>query len=248
MEPSIRNLATKRYIIKSNSFTKKEYTPSERQINFKGEPIVWRWGPERLQNEASALTIIREHTTIPVPRVLYCGKDDDGAMYVEVEYISGVTCDDIGEICRMPQVHTSTGRCSDCEKIAFFNTNEFIETKVIPQLRHLKSNQTGLNGIVIPPPRIEEFNERTKWSPIQSPPGREYVFCHGDLTRSNIILDPETLEVKSIIDWETAGYFPEEIELPLWRLNYDQYMNTFRDHTEIAQSIRLLTTENRGAY
>ncbi|GKT61245.1 hypothetical protein ColTof4_01331 [Colletotrichum tofieldiae] len=144
----------------------------------------------------------------------------------------------------MPQVHTSTGKCWKCEKIAFDNTNNFIETEVIPQLRGLTSKQTGLNGVVIPPPRIEEFDGRTEWPPIQSPPGQEYVFCHGDLTRSNIILDPETLSVKSIIDWETAGFFPEEIELHLWRFDYAQYMDTFRDHAEIKKSIRLLTTEN----
>ncbi|KAK1951994.1 hypothetical protein LY78DRAFT_731585, partial [Colletotrichum sublineola] len=240
----IRNLATKRYIITSRSFTKKEYTPSERQTNLKGEPIIWTWGPERLQNEASALAFIRERTTIPVPRVLYCGKDSDGAMCLEVEYIHGITCDDIGETCRMPQAHDSAGKCLECEKIAFGNTNKFIESEVIPQLRSLTSKQTGLNGVVIPPPRIQEFDGRTTWLPIRSPPGREYVFCHGDLTRSNIILDPETLTVKSIIDWETAGFLPENLELPLWRLDYAQYMDTFRDHAEIEQSIRLLTAED----
>ncbi|KAK2030352.1 hypothetical protein LX32DRAFT_586938, partial [Colletotrichum zoysiae] len=188
--------------------------------------------------------LIRERTTIPVPKVLYCGKEGNGAMCVEVEYIHAIPCDDIGETCRMPQTHTSTGRCTNCEMIAFGNTNKFIETVVILQLRSLTSKQTGLNGIVIPPPRIEEYDKRKKWSPIKSPPGREYVFCHGDLTRSNVIIDTQTLAVKSIIDWETAGFYPESVELPLWRLNYDQYMDTFRDHGEIERSIQLLTTED----
>ncbi|KAK6207709.1 hypothetical protein QIS74_12790 [Colletotrichum tabaci] len=121
------------------------------------------------------------------------------------------------------------------------NTNIFIETKVIPQLRLLRSNKTGLNGVVIPPPRIEQFDCRDVWPPKKSSKGEECVFCHGDLTRSNILLDPNTLMVKSIIDWESAGFFPEELELSLWRLNYDEYMKTFEDTDKIKQEIELIT-------
>ncbi|KAH9237211.1 hypothetical protein K456DRAFT_1505153 [Colletotrichum gloeosporioides 23] len=50
--------------------------------------------------------------------------------------------------------------------------------------------------------------------------------------------------VKSMIDWETPGFFADKLELPLWQSDYSGYMDTFRDDAEIEQSIRLLTTED----
>ena len=41
---------------------------------------------------------------------------------------------------------------------------------------------------------------------------KDLVFCHNDLSTHNVIVDPETLAVKAIIDWEYAGFFPEEFE------------------------------------
>ncbi|KAK2729303.1 hypothetical protein CKAH01_10252, partial [Colletotrichum kahawae] len=64
------------------------------------------------------------------------------------------------------------------------------------------------------------------------------------IPQCNIILEPGTLMVKSMIDWETPGFFADKLELPLWQLGYSGYMDTFRDDAEIEQSIRLLTTED----
>lgn len=35
---------------------------------------------------------------------------------------------------------------------------------------------------------------------------------HGDLTASNIIVDPRTIRIKAVLDWEFAGYYPKESE------------------------------------
>ncbi|KAJ5106051.1 hypothetical protein NUU61_003398 [Penicillium alfredii] len=40
----------------------------------------------------------------------------------------------------------------------------------------------------------------------------EYNFCHNDLSQSNILVDPETLKIRAIIDWEYAGFFPKSFE------------------------------------
>jgi thiamine kinase-like enzyme len=40
----------------------------------------------------------------------------------------------------------------------------------------------------------------------------DLVFCHNDLSTNNIIVDPETLKVKAVIDWEYAGFFPPGFE------------------------------------
>ena len=44
----------------------------------------------------------------------------------------------------------------------------------------------------------------------------KYVFCHNDLSQQNIIVDPESLKIKAIIDWEYAGFFPAEFEMPFF--------------------------------
>lgn len=239
----IIRLATKIYVKTSESFTKKEYLPSERPKNPNGEPIVWKLGAEHLRNEGFALSLVKENTTIPVPRVIQCGRDDDGVMCLTVEHVDGIVCEEVGQCCRMPpeKAHNTGGACPECQKIGIENSTRFIEKEVLPQLRNLKSDQTGLNGLVLPPPRIQQFDNRPFWTSKKAPKGQQYVFCHGDLSTSNIILDRETLEVKSIIDWECAGYYPLEFERNLWRLSYNKYMETFQDTAKIRDEIALLT-------
>ena len=35
----------------------------------------------------------------------------------------------------------------------------------------------------------------------------DFVFCHNDLSQSNIIVNAKTLKIAGIVDWELAGYF-----------------------------------------
>lgn len=137
--------------------------------------------------------------------------------------------------------HVATGKCLACEQIVAENVNYFIEETVIPSLQRLKSSWTGLDGFVLPSPRIEQHDRRDSWAPKQSSVPDEYVFCHGELSRTNIMVHPTTLKVISIVDWETAGYFPAELERPLWRLNYDEYMRTFEDTARLDREIALIT-------
>lgn len=41
---------------------------------------------------------------------------------------------------------------------------------------------------------------------------QDLVFCHNDLSTHNVIVDPSTLKVNAIIDWEYSGVFPEVFE------------------------------------
>lgn len=45
----------------------------------------------------------------------------------------------------------------------------------------------------------------------------DLVFCHNDLQASNVIVDPETLKIRAIIDWEYAGFYLPEFESPFYR-------------------------------
>ena len=60
------------------------------------------------------------------------------------------------------------------------------------------------------------FDHLSKWEQ-QFSPNEDFVFCHGDLSQGNILVDRETLRVTAIIDWEYGGFFPREHELLFYK-------------------------------
>src|SRR4051812_38759030 len=52
---------------------------------------------------------------------------------------------------------------------------------------------------------------RNEWN-MKPRDSEDLVFCHNDLSTHNVIVDPETLKIKAIIDWEYAGFYPAEFE------------------------------------
>jgi aminoglycoside phosphotransferase len=51
---------------------------------------------------------------------------------------------------------------------------------------------------------------RQEWK--MKPSDKELVYNHGDFSTNNVIVDPVTLKVKAILDWEYAGFYPEQFE------------------------------------
>ena len=52
---------------------------------------------------------------------------------------------------------------------------------------------------------------RPEWK-MKPRESEDLVFCHNDLSMHNVIVDPATVKIKAIIDWEYAGFFPAEFE------------------------------------
>lgn len=46
---------------------------------------------------------------------------------------------------------------------------------------------------------------------------QDLVFCHNDLSMNNVIVDPDTLKINAIVDWEYAGFYPPEFEFPFYQ-------------------------------
>jgi hypothetical protein len=141
------------YTRATKSFIKSGLRPDQWQYNGNGNPITRPWVKERLFHEAAALNFITEYTTIPVAKVIRYGVRDGGVPYLELERIPGTECHMVGKECRMPRKpgHEPKGRCSTCQQIATANAELFIWEVVLPQLKGLRSNTTGLNGFVMPP-------------------------------------------------------------------------------------------------
>ncbi|KAF5872976.1 putative protein kinase-like domain protein [Botrytis fragariae] len=86
-----------------------------------------------------------------------------------------------------------------------------IDTHLATMHNLTSSKIGGPSGIIIPPYRILRNME----DQMLSPPSKEceYVFCHMDLSQHNIIVDPVTLKIKAIIDFEYSGFWPVQFEL-----------------------------------
>ena len=90
--------------------------------------------------------------------------------------------------------------------------------------------------MIIPPARITARDKREFW-PEKSSSKIEYVFCHNDLAQHNIMVDPKTLQVVAVLDWESSGFYPADFEAPLWLRPYYERVD---DTTETDRLIRFL--------
>ncbi|KAF1846293.1 uncharacterized protein K460DRAFT_367097 [Cucurbitaria berberidis CBS 394.84] len=208
------------YEFTATTFTKTSRLPIKSQ-RLDGTPFVWyrSWNHERITNEARALEIVLKETKIPVPRLLAHGSHPDGRRFLITEFIEGPRLDTFpGRSCSKPegQEHTNGTSCKDCSDQAYANALDFISGTVMPQLATMKSQSRGIDGFVMPPswlsPDIQPpwtGKERWKTLPLKQP---EYVFQHGDIAAHNIIMDPRTLKVKALIDFEYAGFYPPGME------------------------------------
>jgi len=187
----------RKYYRDGHAFIKRSLRPKEWQISpMHGHIHVPRQGRERLLNEAATLRYIANETNIPVPK-LHCAFEDDGAIYLVMEYIEGTTMDQLSDEQRI---------------VVQQELDRHIET-----LHGLKSRRVGgPSGLVTPPYRVTLNSPREVWE-LKESDCDEYVFCHNDLSQPNIIVDPITLQIRAILDWEYAGFYPEFFDFPFFR-------------------------------
>ena len=183
--------------VSGNEFYKRNLRPSEYKLGQGNKPYVPSLGFERLANEAACLRFIREKTTIPVPDVLEA-YEDNGAFILVTRRLQGVEMNDLSP---------------EHQAVVMKEVEEQIQA--LQTLR--SSNVGGPTGIICPPQRVTQyFPKDKKWS-IRLPTKGDLVFCHCDLSQSNIIVNPESLKIEGIIDWEYGGFWPKLFESPFFR-------------------------------
>ncbi|KAB8339130.1 hypothetical protein FH972_022066 [Carpinus fangiana] len=187
----------RKYYHTGNCFMKRSLRRREWQLTPMGTIYMPRLGAERIKNEAAALRFVAEHTNIPIPR-LHCCFEDDEAAYLVTEYVEGVSMASLDDDKKEPVKQALKGH--------------------LATLHGLRSNRVGnpeANAQFVPPYRALQKLARDDWTfPLAETD--EYVFCHGDLSQHNVIVDPESLEIAAIVDWEFAGFFPEYFEFPFF--------------------------------
>ncbi|KAL1721845.1 kinase-like domain-containing protein [Schizophyllum commune] len=182
-------------------FMKRSLTEAEWQIGLHtGLPIPPAYDiAAHLRNEAAAIAFVRANTNIPVPNVV-CSFDDGGRTYL-IEYeVSGVSMAELPDeakaiVTREVEIHLQT-------------------------LRSIKG--TAMGGFCVVaclPYRVLRVFPRGEAPYVKFRPDLPYdlVLCHNDLSQHNIIVDPETLKINAIIDWEFAGFYPKEFEAAFYK-------------------------------
>jgi hypothetical protein len=155
-----------------------------------------------IRNEYHAIQYVRQHTTIPVPNIVEFVDVPDTPVRIVMEYVENALP---WKALRMPkdaqvrmvkqlesfvyQLHSLTD--PDCRSFAGF------------PLFGLRFEDTHIP--------VQDFKYRRYDS--NSP----YVLVHGDLAWHNLLFDPITFEIKCVMDWEYAGFYPVEVESEYWR-------------------------------
>ena len=187
--------AERKYYDIGRTFVKRSLRPREWQITIRGTIHVPRQGKERLLNEAAAMQFVREHTNVPVP-TLHCVFTDDDAVYLIMEMVDGVNMASLSEV----EKHVVKKEL----------------TEHVKSLHNLRSATLGgVSGLMVLPYRIIQKTFRDEWD-FQPSEKEEYVFCHNDLSQHNVIVDPKSLKINAILDWEYAGFFPERFDSPFY--------------------------------
>jgi len=186
----------RKYYKQNQIYAKRYLRPTEYWARPNGETIIPRAPRERIENEAASLLFIKDKTDIPVPEV-YGLFEDSGACWLITEYIEGV------DLATLPEE----------QKLVVITELE----SHLAKLRGLKSSTIGgPTGIIAPPYRVTLVTKQDTWN-LRSPSNEEYGFCHNDLSQNNVIVDPDTLRIKAIIDWEYAGFYPDFFEGKFYR-------------------------------
>lgn len=154
--------------------------------------------PQRWTNDAANLRFLRKVTNIPLPPA-ECIFEDDGAFYFQSQFVEGVSMKELKE---------------EEKQTVARELEQYVEV-----LRSLRSDLPGVPGeeLLCPPQRVTngQWKPNSCWKPRHGK--GEYVFCHNDLGQHNVIVDPETIKIKAIIDWEFGGFWPAWFEKPFWR-------------------------------
>ncbi|KAG6180666.1 hypothetical protein E4U36_004635 [Claviceps purpurea] len=207
------------YYYTTKVFVKRQPHTDELGLDGYGNPAVNPYIADRIRNEADVLQFVAKHTTIPVPKFLDLW-EENGLVHLKTALVeNGIELRNVDESLLSTAIMSVTAQ---------------LESDILPQLRRLRRNFMGSPNPelpMLPPRRFWDWKGTRVW-PSMTKDTDDYVLCHTDLDRQNILVDPNTFKIVSILDWETAGFFPQEWDLPLWTVNgpEDKYRMTREAH------------------
>ncbi|KAK8063764.1 hypothetical protein PG996_008416, partial [Apiospora saccharicola] len=178
--------------------------------------LTWH---ESLANEYGALSLMRQHTRMPVPRPLDLASDSDKS-YLLTSRVSGVrlgSCIDtlsedeehllvydlqkyIGQLRAIPKDATS--------KYAIINAvNEACYDHRVNMSLDYDENRGDFVGPFVNEEQFNEILQTPALPGVSHCSGHKIVFTHSDLNMRNVLVHNGRLS--GIVDWENSGWYPE---------------------------------------
>ncbi|KAI9632916.1 uncharacterized protein MKK02DRAFT_19768 [Dioszegia hungarica] len=155
-----------------------------------------------IRNEARAIQYVRKHTTIPVPFIVEFNDQPGAPVQLVTKFVKDGVPPKALQITpegRARIVHQLEGYISQLQALTDPECRSFAG----PPLFAVRFENAHLP--------LSDYKYRRY--DADSP----YVLCHGDLAWHNLLLDSETFEIKCVVDWEYAGFYPKEVESEYWR-------------------------------
>lgn len=178
----------------------------------------------KLRRELEAIQYVQRFTSIPVPRIIDSHLDvpDSEPAWILMERIPGVQLGDgwpsMDEKLRERAIKELRGHLKELHALRPPVAGWIGSCTGGPAYCHRINNLAPCGPFA----SVAEFHDYLV-APIKRCPRPEWVtkyrdrlgdhydtiFIHADLSRENILVDPETGKITGIIDWEMAGFWPE---------------------------------------
>lgn len=215
----INNSRFRRFLALASIKLLKHFRPRHGGILFLSDKICVKYGPLKNLSEASTMQFIRQHTSIPVPRVI-CSFTRNGSTYIVMERIHG---DMVGRgwmsrtdeskakilsqlqemVAEMRRIAPPNLTVSNIDGGILYDCRIHGPMRFGP-FKDIQNFHKYLRGGL--EPRVDNPGDISELIAWQDGPWSAPVFTHGDLSSLNILARGD--EVVGIIDWETAGWYP----------------------------------------
>ena len=203
-----------------------DHTATVQRLPF-GLYLKYHGVADSFRNEFNALNMVRKYTTIPAPRpldIVTMQEKESSIFFPDYKAYKLITKVPGAPLSRCQEVMSD----DDFARIADQLEHYLAQIRNIP--REVKSDMEVCNtlGKACRDPRIRlgdpigpfadevAFSQMLRFSEDPARQGHKILFTHADLNPRNILVD-EILRsdgstgwsVTGIVDWETAGYYPE---------------------------------------
>lgn len=180
------------------------------------DQVIVKYGSLVREVEAETMQFVSSHTSVPIPKVHGTFTNEDGITFIVMEFVRGET---------LEAVWTTLSK-DDKQELAlqfgsYIDNMRKLKGEYVGALGRRSCNVVSLQGPYTGPFNTEnELNETMLRDFEREVPGyfgsvlkklmkdnHQVVFSHSDFSMRNImVLDKQ---IVAVLDWESAGFFPE---------------------------------------
>jgi aminoglycoside phosphotransferase (APT) family kinase protein len=194
-------------------------------------------------HEAETMQFVSRHTSIPIPRVLHVWTNEDGCATMMMEWVEGQRLHTVWpRLTSVDKLHVANQIKQHLDEIRSLHQTTNVVGWIGTYDRQPLSDALLSNRPCGPFTSDQEFNqflisrlafmESTEEgraeleglkNDVLATPYRQIVFTHSDIAARNILVNNHN-DIVAILDWEMAGWMPEQWEYlkAMWMGQYDE--------------------------